>query len=252
MRLSPAILPRLGRLAGLAAGALLLCASAGAAGQSADVTAPGMPGEDDAASPAIDQISYGPRLVAAPRPLQEEPGASQLTARGAGDPATNQLTSDRRPARAQDQLYRGGRDAQASAPLSRPSQGRTGAVARVGGADRCDPQAESRGERPRNCAQVIETRSAEFPTSEPAQLSAEQRLLIEQQNRSRNSIQSAVQRAGHGEVDPDRAEDQAVASIVLPEQPSQARSEQQPAEDANSATAAAIVDAIISRQTAPQ
>ncbi len=252
MRLNAALSVRFRPVSGLVAGILLLGAAAGAAAQSADVAAPVMPGEDDPASPAIDQISAGPRLVAAPLPPEEEPAASQLTPRGAGAPATDQLTSERRPAWAQDQLYRGGRDARPPTPLSRPSQGRTGAVARVEGDDRCDPQAHSQGERPRNCAQVIETRSAEFPAAEPAQLSAEQRLLIEQQIRSRNSIQSAVQRAGQGAVDPDLAEDQAVASIVLPEQPSQAPSEQPVAEDANSATATAIVEAIISRQTPPQ
>ena len=76
------------------------------------------------------------------------------------------------------QLYRGGRTAQPSAPLSSPAQGRTGAVEAVEGRDRCDPGAADR-ETPGRCAQVIETRSAEFAKPSPTALSPEQKLLVD-------------------------------------------------------------------------
>ncbi|EQB16456.1 hypothetical protein [Sphingobium lactosutens] len=76
------------------------------------------------------------------------------------------------------QLYRGGPTAQPSAPLSSPAQGRTGAVEAVDGQDRCDPGAADR-ESPTRCAQVIETRSAEFAKPSPTALSPEQKLLVD-------------------------------------------------------------------------
>lgn len=128
-----------------------------------------------------------------------------------------QLTSptDRAPP---GQVFRGTRSAAPAEPLSRPADGRTGTVTRVGGRDRCDPAESATARGDQACANVIETRSEEFRRSEAAVLSPEQRLLIEQRARDRSSA-SAARRIATGAVNPDSPDDQAIAAITLDNPP---------------------------------
>lgn len=189
----------------------------------------------------VDQIGERDRAIAAPQPAEPGIDAIQLSSGGELEPRADQLTSERLP-RPQQQVYRGGRTAQPSDPLSRPYEGRTGTVVHVEGEDRCDA-AEGEAGRPAACDQVIETRAAEFQRPDPATLSAEQRLLAEQQTRERGSAQTAARRLAMGSADPDSLEEQAIASMVLPEPAVPV--EERPAEESLSAEAAAIIQAIV-------
>lgn len=193
---------------------------------------------DDARLPAQSQIAS---------PDRDRMATSDIDPATRADPAAPvpQL-SDRRDRRSPAQLYRGGRTAQPSDPLSTPSQGRTSAVARVEGDDACDPaRTEERDDA--RCARVIETRSAEFTPPEPTPLSPEQRLLVE--NRLRNA--DATRRlANSGNAD--SLGDQAIASVALdaarPRDP--VAPEEDPTQGLDPAVAA-MVEAIARQVTPP-
>ena len=130
-------------------------------------------------------------------------------------PTASQLTEDRSAAPVR-QLYTGGPTAQPTEALSRPVEGRreAGVVQRVAGADRCDAAAAERnGER---CAQVIETRSAEFEKPHPAALTPEQRLLISQQQREVMANTKTLARRLGSVADPQSIEEQGIAATVRP------------------------------------
>lgn len=146
------------------------------------------------------------------------------------------------------QLYRGGRTAQPSAPLSTPAEGRNTAVSAVQGDDRCDPQLAAQAPLPEQCSRVIETRSAEFAPPAPTPLSPEQRILIENQAQAEASA-GAIRRLST-RADANAFSDQALASTVLDaaQDAPPATPEAEPAMDA---ATAAIIEAI-ARQGTPQ
>ena len=155
-----------------------------------------------------------------------------------------QLTRERGSGPAAQQLTRGARTAQPSQPLSKPEDGRTGSVERVAGSDRCDPEAE----RPRvaKCAQVIETRAAEFTRRDPAPLSPEQRIIVEQQARERGgSFGDAARRLAANGDDARSLEAQGVASLVLRAPPAEPKPAKPDADPAPSEAMTAIVNAIV-------
>ena len=197
---------------------------------------------------SIDQISAQPRVVvaapASPPSIELPP---QLTSKQESGPASRQLTSERRSAAPSAQVYKGQRSAQPSAPLSKPGDGRTAAVERVEGQDGCDPAA-SKQRRSTNCAQAIETRASQFARQEPAPLSPEQRILIEQRLRERPAgVSGTARRLATRGSDADTSEGQEIASIVL-RKPPEPPPEKKPEEDAVAADqAAAIVSAIVNQ-----
>ncbi|MGZ8283682.1 MAG: hypothetical protein ACXWUN_12150, partial [Allosphingosinicella sp.] len=139
----------------------------------------------------------------------------QLSASGNSRERTNQLNREGRAGPAPVQLYRGGRTALPSEPLSRPSEGRTSAVAAVTGEDRCDPASREGESRRPVCAQVIETRSAEFRRLEPVR-SAEEALMIDQRQREQAaSAEAAARRLADNSGDPDSFNEQSIAAVVL-------------------------------------
>ncbi len=107
-------------------------------------------------------------------------------------------------------------------------------VARIGGRDRCDPQLVQRLYA--ECLRILELRSNEFTAPEPATLSAEQRLLVEQrQGDEATSGTSATMRlryATTAQPDADLQSNQELASIYLDPPPATRREEPAPAEDA--------------------
>lgn len=123
-----------------------------------------------------------------------------------------QLTRDRRQVRTEDEFHGRGRSVQGTEPLSSPSDGRTSAVARVEGRDRCD---RAQTDSVVICARAIETRSGEFAKPQAVALSPEQRLLIVQPLRDgQETIRTASQRlAGDGQAQ--TIEEQSVASVAL-------------------------------------
>lgn len=171
--------------------------------------------------------------------------APQVSEKRDRDPPARQLTSER-GAGAARQLSDGRRSAQPSQALSLPSDGRTAAVDRIAGSDRCDPASRDRA-RPR-CANVIETRAAEFARPDPTPLSPEQRIIMEQQQRERSAtIGGAARRLANNGEDSRSIEAQGVASVVLAAPPTQPGPVKPGADPAASEQLNALVNAIINR-----
>ena len=158
------------------------------------------------------------------------------------------MTTERGSGPGSQQLTKGARTAQPSQALSTPGEGRTGAVDRVAGDDRCDPAAQAKS-RPANCVAVIETRAAEFSPRAATPLSPEQRIIMDQQLRERSiGMASAVRRLANNGEDAQSANAQGLASVVL-RKPVDPKRDQptDPAAAATSGQILAIVNAIIDR-----
>lgn len=208
-----------------------------------------------AAAAPVQQVAPESRHILAPPPAPRTTAPPQQLSTGAESaPDTRQLTREDKAAPAPAQLYHGGPTAQPSAPLSSPAEGRTGAIAKVEGHDRCDSARDKDKKNPQVCANVIETRSAEFARPDPAALSPEQRIMAEQRLREASpSLQTVVRRLANNEGDPDSIEAQSVASVVLnrPAEPAPKKPEE-PAENASTDAAAALVAAIINATNGQQ
>jgi hypothetical protein len=140
--------------------------------------------------------------------------SSQVASGAESVAPARQLTSERGAGPAAVQLSTGPRSAQGSIALSSRADGRTSAVERVAGSDRCDPAAR-RG-KSEKCAAVIENRSAEFARREAPELSPEQRIIVDQQLRERPpGIGEAARRLAASGNDAQSMEAQGVASVVL-------------------------------------
>jgi hypothetical protein len=198
------------------------------------------------ASRTVQQIPAAPAPLAAEAP-REAPDASQPQLSSSGDSRRQapQLTVEGRAVRAPAQLYKGARTAQPSEALSKPSEGRTGQVTPVHGKDRCDRESGDEHKRAA-CARVIETRSAEFARPDPATLSPEQRLLVEQRARDAGNF-GAVRRLATTGLAAGSVEEQGVASYAINTAPTP--TEEAPKEDMISAESAAIINAIVGAAT---
>lgn len=203
------------------------------------------------ADPAIDQISDVP--ASAEMPLNPaEPGLSvappvQLASDAESSPATPQVTVEARAAPSAEQLSKVGRTAQPPQALSRRSEGRPSGVERLAGADRCDP-AQPHLSRT-TCARVIENRSAEFARPDPATLSPEQRLLLEQEVRegALDPVTGARKLARTGQAEESLAAMGVASTIMQP----QADTPEQRKPDEDVSKAVEIIGAIINQPLAP-
>lgn len=145
-------------------------------------------------------------------PVPVDPASpAQISTTGQGGRETPQLSPEDRAVPSPAQISRGSRTAQAPAPLSAPGDGRTGSMTPVEGEDRCDTERRDGG-TDAVCARVIETRSAEFERPDPATLSPEQRLLVEQQL---TEEADAARRLTTPAMDPDSLDQQSIAAIAL-------------------------------------
>jgi hypothetical protein len=194
------------------------------------------------------QISGRSRDVAVSQPddrPRTSPSPDQLSSTADAAPATPQLTVESGPVRTSAQIYRGGPTAQQPEPLSTPAEGRTAAVTRVEGRDRCDPALPPAG-REAFCARVIETRAAEFTAPAPAQLSAEQKLLAEQNSRESNTSLAAARRLASGIANQASSDEQGIAAMVLASRPPPVEKPETSAEEQiRAAEAAAAIGAIV-------
>jgi hypothetical protein len=188
---------------------LLLAIASAATGAAAHQATRGGVDQIGATQPVGMQQISGRAAPAAP---------PQLSSASESNSPAQQLTNERGAGAPAQQLSRGPRSAQESQPLSQPRDGRTAAVERVAGSDRCDPRAK--GPRLTACAAVIETRAAQFTRPDTTPLSPEQRIIAEQQQRERGgSVGGAARRLAANGEDVDSPEAQGVASIVLARPP---------------------------------
>lgn len=115
----------------------------------------------------------------------------------------------------QEQVASPGRNAQPPQPVSTPQEGRTAAVERVGGSDRCDP-AKPDEKKTAECKRVIEARAGDFEHAKAAELSPEAKLLLNQQlNAVGESVADATQRLATSGQPDNSLQAMGVASIVL-------------------------------------
>lgn len=166
---------------------------------------------------------------------------TQISTNAESSPAEAQLTNARASHQDTRQLSTAPRSAQAPEALSRPSEGRTAAIERVEGADRCDP-AVAKEKQSNECKKVIESRADEYARRERPELSPEQRLLIDQRwGRGAADVAEATRRlATSGEPD-ESSESFGIASIVL----QQSQPAQEPEKKAEDPADNAAVQAII-------
>ena len=192
---------------------------------------------DDFALPASDQperleqLSPHDRSTSPAQPIDrtiahpvvsEKSGAmpAQLSSAGDGEVVT-QLgsTRDSRPT--------------PGLAISSPTDSKPGAVNRIGGTDRCDPQLAQRVYA--ECLRILELRAGEFDAPQAPTLSAEQRLLAEQRQREEaladNSTTLRLRYATAMQPNADLESNQELASIYLkepapPSQPLPAEEEQ--------------------------
>jgi hypothetical protein len=188
--------------------------------------------------------------VETPVPPPNTDAPAQISSNSDSTAAEAQLTSARSSAQAPRQLSAGPRNVQPPAPLSAPAEGRTAAVERVNGTDRCDP-AVPKEKQSELCRKVIESRADEYGRPAPTELSPEQKLLLAQQwgPNSVDAVDAANKLAKSGS--PDESTDSlGVASIVL--QHSQPAPDEKKPDDspANDAAVQAIIQAIT--QAPPQ
>lgn len=190
-------------------------------------------------SPAIMSVDVG---TVDPKHTPDAP--SQISADGDSTPAEAQLTSRRASRQAPKQLSVDPRDAKGPPPLSKPSDGRTGAIDRVAGSDRCDP-ATPAARQPEACKQVIESRADDYTRPSPTELSPEQKLLIDQHLREqgRDLTEAAQRLAKSGEAD-DSTESMGIAAIVLQQSAPPQEEPEKPKDPAADAAAHAVMQII--------
>jgi hypothetical protein len=168
-------------------------------------------------SPSVQQVSDADTSVTV-EPVQQY-GAREPTAQLSNprDSTTHesQLTAVRTSRDQPAQLTKGPPSAQPPQALSRPTEGRTGAIDRIEGADHCDAVVPKENQSA-ECARVIESRADDYSRPAPTQLSPEQKLLLDQQLQTAGDdvLDASRRLAASGQTD-DSMESLAVAAIVL-------------------------------------
>lgn len=132
----------------------------------------------------------------------------------------------------------GDRNAQPIPSLTQRSEGRPGAVVRLEGKDRCDPQDADASQR-EACKQVIELRSSEFSATTAPTLSAEQKLLAQQFQVDPGSLAQSpgLERQSRVGNKPDNEIMQELGFLTTPTQEQPATSPVESADDASLAEA---------------
>jgi hypothetical protein len=179
--------------------------------------------------------------VASIPPAAQAEAPTQISASTDSTTSESQLTSARASHQEPRQLSTGPRDAQAPQSLSRPADGRTAAVERVVGTDRCDPAMPN--EKPSDtCRKVIETRADDYARPKPTELSPEQRLLLDQQyGPGAADIAEATNRLATSGQAGNSTASQGIASIVLQQSAPQSQEPQKKDDPTTDASVQAVI-----------
>jgi len=198
----------------------------------------------------IDQITTATAPVVPSETAKPTTAApAQLSRTTESRPVEAQLTLADRKHQATSQVASTVPTAQAPEPLSTPQQGRTAAVQRVGGKDRCD-SAIPKDKRSADCNRVIEARAGDYERPAPTQLSPEQKLLLDQQLRAAgDGIANATQRLANSGKTSDSIEAMGVASVILDQATQQPKAKDQ--DPQNEAATQAVID-FVTQMPQPQ
>ena len=180
-------------------------------------------------SPAVD--------VGTPPPTRSTEAPPQISANSDSTAAEMQLTSARASHQPTAQLSNGGPNADAPEGLSHPAEGRTAAIERVNGTDRCDP-AVPREKRTEECRKVIESRADDYARPAPTELSPEQKLLIAREW-GPGAAEAAANRLAKSGSAEGTADSLGIAAIVL-RQAQPAKQDDQKQEDDAASTNPAV------------
>ncbi|MXP41112.1 hypothetical protein GRI75_05560 [Altererythrobacter soli] len=190
------------------------------AGAAASASAQDRARLDDFALPAGDGALAVEQLPAAaplPPPQRRDRSVKVPAPPGAAPHPLEQLTSADRAEVAPNQLASGvASRSLAPAAVSTSADSKLQGVQRIGGRDRCDPRLDE--QRRADCLRILELRAAEFQATEAPQLSAEQKLLAEQQREEERVAPSNKLRlrlASSGDPDADLSSNQEIAAIYL-------------------------------------
>jgi hypothetical protein len=168
-----------------------------------------------AQSPKADQVTSG----------RDAPQPAQVLDRTLGRPSRSepagempvQLSNGNQGGEVTQVATRNQSRSALSGAVANPGDRVPGAVQRIGGHDRCDPQQEKRLYA--ECLRILELRADEFQAPGPAVLSPEQRLLGEmrQPNEQLTGSSSGVRMryATNGQPDADLQSNQELASVFL-------------------------------------
>jgi len=187
-------------------------------------------------SPNIPQVSGTDNSVSVEPVAQARGGGAttQLSNQSDSMAAEAQLTTVKSSSGQPTQLTHGPKSAQPPQALSRVAEGRTGAIERVEGSDRCDPKLPKE-KNPTDCSRVIESRADDYDRPAPTQLSPEQRLLLDQQLQTAgDDVADATRRLASSGHSDNSIESLGIASIVLGQDqpPQKPVKEEDPATDA--------------------
>jgi hypothetical protein len=135
-------------------------------------------------SAAVVQVSEAPALDRSETPAPDrDVSVRELPGRPAAKGHLQQI-APAESAASPDQVTRAEAErGRPVAPISSPAEGKPTPVTRLTGRDACDPQSEAARRDPR-CHEILELRSSEFNATEAPRLSAEQKLLIQQERRN--------------------------------------------------------------------
>lgn len=174
----------------------------------------------------------------------------QISSRNDDSTAQTQLTNARASRQEASQLSSGVRTVQAAPPLSRPSDGRTAAIDRVEGKDRCDAAIPA-NKQTEDCKKVLETRADDYARPAPQELSPEQRLLLDQQLQGAGEpLADATHRLATSGVPDNSTDSMGIAAIVLKQSEPQPSDKDKKQDPATEAAVQAIVQFVT--QTPPQ
>lgn len=175
---------------------------------------------DDFALPAGDGALAVEQLPsAAPLPPSQRRDRSVTVAAppGAAPRPVEQLTSAKSVGVAPSQLASGAASRTlAPAAVSSSADSKLQGVQRIGGRDRCDPELDEK--KRADCLRILELRAAEFQATEAPQLSAEQKLLAEEQRKDERYAPSNALRlrlASSDDPDAELSSNQEIASVYL-------------------------------------
>lgn len=193
----------------------------------------------------VEQLTPEERQVSEAPPARDRSIAQDA----APEPATPHEPQLSSPGGSNEQAQlskRGAAPDQTAAAISSRDESRPQGVVRIGGQDRCDPQLAR--EKLQECERILELRAQEFHAPAAPELSAEQKLLAEQQSALEAASPSAsvrVRLASRDQPDADLESNQELAAIYLDKQvPADMPQPQDQTAPQGDATLAQVIDAL--------